>query len=80
MSGDAQVKGGQMSLAGFLSMAGKYTAREIDQACESAHSCGVFRCLMRSRTRQEQFQFVQTHPLTRPMTDYAGFVIRHLSP
>jgi len=66
-------------LQGLLSMTGKYTAREIDAGCELALSHGAWRLralrsLIKSRTRQEEFDLVQSHPLIRPMADYGRWL------
>jgi len=66
-------------LQGLLSMTGKYTSGEIDAGCELALSHGAWRLralrsLIKSRTRQQEFDLVQTHPLIRPMADYGRWL------
>jgi len=66
-------------LQGLLSMTGKYASREIDEGCDLALSHGAWRLralrsLIKSRTRQQEFDLVQTHPLIRPMADYGRWL------
>jgi len=66
-------------LQGLLSMTGKHAAGDIEMACELALSHGswrlrALRALIKSRARQQQFEFVQTHPLIRPMADYGRWL------
>ena len=65
-------------LQGLLSMTGKYAADDLEAACERAMTHGAYRlkalrALVKSRVRQEQFEFVQDHPLIRPMGDYGRY-------
>jgi hypothetical protein len=60
-------------------MTGRYTSREIDDACELALSHGAWRlralrALIKSRARQQEIQLVQSHPLIRPMADYGRWL------
>jgi len=66
-------------LQGLLSMTGKYTSRQINEGCELALSHGswrlrALRSLIKSRTRQQEFDLVQSHPLIRPMADYGRWL------
>jgi len=66
-------------LQGLLSMTGKYTAGELETACELALSHGAWRLralrsLIKSRARQQEFDLVQSHPLIRPMADYGRWL------
>lgn len=62
-------------LMGLVSLADKHAAQHIEQACEAALAQGAFRLkalrtLMQTPVRQEQFDFVQDHPLIRSLDDY----------
>jgi len=66
-------------LQGLLTMTGKYTSRQINEGCELALSHGAWRLkalrsLIKSRARQAEFEFVQSHPLIRPMADYGQWL------
>jgi len=64
-------------LAGLLSMAGKYRSQIIEDACEAALSHGVFRLRgLRTLIKKPaiQQQFLEEHPLIRPMADYERLV------
>ncbi|MFH1921464.1 MAG: IS21 family transposase [Planctomycetota bacterium] len=66
-------------LQGLLTMTSKYTSRQINEGCELALSHGTWRLkalrsLIKSRARQEEFEFVQSHPLIRPMADYGQWL------
>jgi len=63
-------------LQGLLNLAGKHSARELETACKAAISHGAFRLrqlrtLIKTPAKQETF--FESHPLIRPMSDYAGF-------
>ena len=63
-------------LVGLLAMTHDYPARQIEQACARARAQGAFRLkalrtLIREPIEQQQFHFVQTHELIRPMDEYA---------
>ncbi len=63
-------------LAGLLSLTGKHSAGEIDQACGIAFGHGAFRLrhlretIKRQTPPQEQFDFMEHHPIIRDITDY----------
>jgi hypothetical protein len=66
---------------GLLSLAKKHSARELEKACEIAHSYASYRLrtirtlLKRSGDSQpQQESFLETHPLIRDLTDYAQVV------
>jgi hypothetical protein len=63
-------------LQGLLSMTHRYTADDLEKACRLALSHGAFRLhalreLMRQPTRQEEF--LQVHPLIRPVDFYGRY-------
>jgi transposase len=60
---------------GLLSLTKKHSAGQIEQACkeglaQSAFRLRELRALMQSEHHQEQFDFMQDHPLIRSMDDY----------
>ena len=64
-------------LQGLLSLARKHPADTLEKACESALSHQIFRLrglrgLLRQPTRQAEF--LEEHPLIRPLAHYAGYV------
>jgi len=66
-------------LLGLIALTRKHTNQEIDQACGLALSHGAYklravRQLMECRTQQEQFDFIEEHPLIRDMADYGEIV------
>ena len=71
---------GVRPLLGLLSLAHKHESEAIDHACELALSHGAYRLrtirelLKRQGARQEQFEFVQEHPIIRGMSAYGDLV------
>ena len=71
---------GVRPLMGLLNLTNKYASREIDQACEIALTHGAYRLrtvrelIKRQGDRQEQFAFIQEHPIIRPLGDYDELV------
>jgi len=64
-------------LQGLLNLGAKHSAHELETACEAALSHGAFRlaqlrALIRVPAKQEMF--LESHPLIRPLSHYAGFV------
>jgi len=62
-------------LVGLLAMADRYPTRQIEHACAQARAQGAFRlqalrALIREPVEQQQFDFVQTHELIRPLDEY----------
>src|SRR5690606_42151795 len=65
-------------LGGLKSLAGKHSAEALKQACEVALAHGAYRLrairqlLKREATqRQQQFAFLEHHPIIRPLSDYS---------
>ena len=80
--GVLEVRGieGVRVLQGLLSLAKNYPWAALEKACASAHSYGSYRLrtvrtlLKRQGSRQEQFAFMDEHPIIRSLTDYAQLV------
>ncbi len=64
-------------LMGLLSLANRHPARAIEQACEAACTHGAYRLrtirelIKRQGDRQEQFEFMDEHPIIRSLSEYA---------
>ena len=76
---DARGIRGVRVLQGLLSLAEKHHCREIERACEAALSHGAYRLravreLITNDTTQEEFDFIEEHPLIRSMSDYQSLV------
>lgn len=71
---------GVRALMGLVSLTNKHTDTAVDQACRVAQSHGVYRLrvirelLKRQAPEQEQFEFIQEHPLIRSLADYGQLV------
>ena len=67
-------------LVGLLSLTHQHSRDEIDRACEIALTHGAVRLrtlrqlLQRDGPKQEQFEFLDEHPIIRKMSDYEAFV------
>lgn len=67
-------------LMGLVSLTNKHADTAIDQACHVAKSHGAYRLrvirelLKRQAPAQEQFEFIQEHPLIRSLADYGQLV------
>jgi len=67
-------------LMGLVSLTNKHADTAIEQACRVAQSHGAYRLrdvrnlLKRQAPEQEQFDFIQEHPLIRPLADYGRLV------
>jgi transposase len=67
-------------IQGLLSLTRRHGAAAIERACETAHGYGAFhlrtiRALIdRQAANQEQFTFVENHPIIRQLSDYQQFV------
>ena len=72
-------------LQGFLQLAAKHTPANVEAASELAATHGAWRLselkgLLETPTRQEQFQFVQHHPLIRDLSHYQALIPDCFSP
>jgi transposase len=67
-------------IQGLLSLTRRHDAAAIERACETAHGYGAFRLrtvralIERQAASQEQFSFVDNHPIIRGLSDYQEFV------
>ena len=66
-------------LQGFLQLAAKHTPANVEAASELAAAHGAWRLselkgLLETPARQEQFQFVQQHPLIRDLSHYQALI------
>jgi len=67
-------------LIGLLSLTHRHPRDEIDRVCEIALTHGAVRLrtirqlLQRDGPKQEQFEFLDEHPIIRPMSDYGALV------
>jgi len=67
-------------LQGMLSLMNRHPCKCIEQACEIALSHHAFRLrtireiIQKGRSKQGQFEFIDEHPIIRPLTDYGEFV------
>jgi transposase len=67
-------------LQGLLSLAKRYRSEQLEHACDIARSYSAFRLrtlrqlIDRDVPKQQEFAFMDEHPLIRPMSEYAQFV------
>lgn len=66
-------------LNGLLSLTTRHSAAQMETACELALSHGAYRLravrhLLDHPSRQENFEFMEEHPLIRKMADYQDFI------
>jgi len=66
-------------LQGFIHLAKKYPARAINLASKTAHEAGMFRLrplreLIKRHSAHEQPEFVDSHPIIRPLSEYQELV------
>jgi transposase len=64
---------------GLLSLTTRHSAAEMEKACELALSHGQYRLgavreLLAEPSRQENFEFMETHPLIRDMAEYGNLI------
>jgi hypothetical protein len=73
---------GTRVLQGLLSLTKKHHSQELEKACEIALSHGAYRLrtirklLARTSAKQMPLQFLEEHPIIRPLDDYAQVVAR----
>jgi len=65
-------------LVGLKNLAGKHDSDALEQACEVALSHGAYRLrtirqllTRQASDRQQQFDFLEEHPIIRPLSDYS---------
>ena len=65
-------------LQGLLSLSGKHRSQQIERACETAHANRSYRLksvrelIRREAARQQEFEFLQEHPIIRNLDEYQG--------
>lgn len=77
-----QVRGvaGVRVLYGLLNLAQRFECAQIDRACGIAHGHGAYRLrviralLKRQTVEQPCFDFLNEHPLIRPLSEYANLI------
>ena len=64
-------------LVGLKNLAGKHPSEALEEACQVALSHGAYRLrtvrklLQRKGQAQQQFEFLEEHPIIRPLSDYS---------
>ena len=71
-------------LSGLLSLVKQHSSGAVERACELACSHGAFRlralrALLKDPVKQDQFEFMQEHPLIRNLHDYGTLVRVHFN-
>lgn len=67
-------------LQGLLALAKRHHVDQLERACEIAHSHGAYRLrtvrqlLGRNEPKQQRFDFLEDHPMIRPLSEYQQFV------
>lgn len=67
-------------LMGLLNLVHRHPCQSIEQACEIASTHGTYRLrtirvlIKRQGNRQEQFKFLDEHPIIRSLADYGELV------
>jgi hypothetical protein len=67
-------------LQGLLALAKRYHVDQIERACEIAHAHGAYRLrtlrqlIGRDVPKQQEFAFMEEHPMIRPLSEYQQFV------
>jgi transposase len=72
-------------LQGFIHLAKKYPARAINQASRTAREAGMFRLrplreLIKRNAAQGEFEFAESHPIIRPLSEYQELMIVSFKP
>jgi transposase len=72
-------------LQGFIHLAKKYPARAINQASRTAREAGMFRLrplreLIKRNADQREFEFAESHPIIRPLSEYQELIIVSFKP
>jgi hypothetical protein len=69
-------------LVGLTALANRHSYDQIEQACEVAQSHGAYHLrslrelIKRAAPKQEQFEFIEQHPIIRSINEY-GALVRH---
>jgi transposase len=67
-------------LVGLLSLAGRHACADVERACEVAQTHGAYRLrviralIKHNGHTQEQFEFIDEHPIIRRLSDYGDLV------
>jgi transposase len=67
-------------LVGLTALAHRHTDDQIEQACQIAQTHGAYRLralrelIKRTAPRQEQFEFIDRHPIIRGLAEYGEFI------
>ena len=67
-------------LQGLLGLAKRHHVDQLDRACEIAQSHGAYRLrtlrqlIGRDEPKQQEFAFMEEHPLIRPLSEYQQFI------
>ena len=67
-------------LVGLMSLAKRYPDKSIEKACETAQTHGAYRLrtirelIKRQTPKQEQFEFMQEHPIIRNISEYGDLI------
>lgn len=67
-------------LMGLLNLANRHSRDQIEQACEIALTHGAYRLrtirerIKRQGQKQQQFEFIEEHPIIRSLSDYSDWV------
>jgi transposase len=70
-------------LQGLLHLSGKHSSESIEQACQTAHTYGEYRLatirklIKHAGPDQQQFEFLEDHPIIRNLSDYGDVVRVH---
>jgi len=71
---------GMRAIIGLLSLAKRHRSEEIERACEVAFSYRAFKLriirelIKRHAPKQDQFEFIEEHPIIRPLSEYEELV------
>ena len=67
-------------LVGLMSLAQRHPDKSIEKACETAQTHGAYRLrtirelIKRQAPKQEQFEFMQEHPIIRNISEYGDLI------
>jgi transposase len=76
---DRGIEGARV-LQGLLSLSNRHENQQIEEACKLAQSHGAYRLrvlrelIKRRGSRQDQFEFIQEHPIIRSLSEYGRLV------
>ena len=79
LRGTGRIQGVRV-LMGLLNLSKRHRYDQIEQACEIALTHGAYRLrtirelIKRQGDKQEQFEFIDEHPIIRSLSDYGDLV------